>query len=195
MGLPFISRRRSVIWAAVPCMGRLWMVPETACRMAYSGRAPKTEKETHWLVPLRQAVDEACWPSVSGPTANDLAAMPLPLVMAAVFPWGVMPRSAVCQATACPPMGTPLFSTKACTVQLTVEPAATESLGDRAASVGGFPPVKSVRTVDPLLREAVTVDQDASAGVTFRVARPSPAVVIEQVGWPQARVALPPVTE
>ena len=45
----------------------------------------------HWLVPLRQALMVAVWPSVSGPTVRALVAMPLELVMAAALPWTVMP--------------------------------------------------------------------------------------------------------
>ena len=37
----------------------------------------------HWLVPLRQALAVTVWPSVSGPTVRDLAAMPLELVVTA----------------------------------------------------------------------------------------------------------------
>ena len=58
---------------------------------AYSGRAPKAVKATHWLVPLRQALMVAVWPSASGPTVSVLVAMPLALVRAAVEPERTMP--------------------------------------------------------------------------------------------------------
>ena len=41
--------------AGVPEAARIWLVPEMASSSAYSGRAPKAENVTHWLVPLRQA--------------------------------------------------------------------------------------------------------------------------------------------
>src|ERR1017187_6900081 len=159
--------------------------------MAYSGRAPKAENVTHWLVPLRHACEDAGCPAVSGPTIMALAAMPLPLVMAAVLPCGVMPLPVACHATAWPPIGSPLLSTSACAVQFTLAPAATESVVERAESVGGVPPMNSVRRLDPLVREAVTLDQKASVAVTSMVAWPSPVDVTVHLGCPQARVAFP----
>ena len=44
------------------------------------------------------------------------------------------------------------------------------------------------------MSEAVTMDQVPSTAVTFMVARPSPVAVTEQVGSPQASVAVPLVT-
>ncbi len=114
MGLPSKSSRRRVIWAGVDWTERLWAVPETAWRVAYSGRAPKAVKTTHWLVPLRQAFMVAVWPSASGPTVSALVAMPLELVRAAALPAGRMPdKAVVCHKTFCALSGMPLERTSA----------------------------------------------------------------------------------
>ena len=81
MGLPFISRTRSVMKAGLSKLERVWEVPDTGSSHANSGRAPSATKLTHWLVPFRQAFEVVCWPSASGPTVRDLDAMPLELVV------------------------------------------------------------------------------------------------------------------
>src|ERR1035438_3124498 len=127
----------------------------------------------HWLVPFRQAVAVAVGPSVRGPAVSALAATPLLLVVTEPL-WKVMPLPLVCHATVWPLEATPLFSARACAVQVTVAPAASESIGVSEVSVGGVPPTNSVCRLEPLRSAAVTVDQVAPIAVTFIVARPSP---------------------
>ena len=183
-----------MIWLGVDCSERLWAVPETGSSNAYPGREPKALKAMHWLVPLRQAVAETCWPSASGPTVRILVAMPSAPVMAAVLSSAEMPLDGICQATAWPIKGRPLFNTSACTVQLNVAPAASESWGVREARTGGVPPANCACRLEPLVSAAVTMDNVPSAAVTFMVARPSPVEVTAQTGFPQASVAVPAVT-
>ena len=96
---------------------------------------------THWLVPLRQADEEVCWPLLSGPTVSDLAAIPFESVVAIDAPL-VRMAEVVCQVTVWEGAGAPFTSASAWAVQSTVAPAATESMGVSAARVGGVPPMK-----------------------------------------------------
>src|SRR5579863_6909274 len=107
MGLPFMSRTRRVMMPGVPAAESVWAVPETASIQANSGRAPRTTKLTHWPVPLRQAVEEVCWPSARGPTESDLKAMPFAPVVDEDVPDTLMLLLA-CQTTVCPAAGAPL---------------------------------------------------------------------------------------
>jgi hypothetical protein len=107
--------------------------------------------------------------------------------------WAVMPVP-VCQATLWPLKGRPLLSVRASAVQLTVAPAATESIGESEVSTGGVPPINSAPRLEPLVSETVTVDHVLSRAVTFIVARPSPVAVTVHVGRPQPRVAVPLAT-
>src|SRR5580698_2971508 len=157
MGLPFMSRTRRVIIPGVPEAERAWAVPETGSSHAYSGRAPRATKLTHWVVPFRQAFAVDCWPSASGPTARDLEAMPLESVVADAPPCGEM-LPLDCQVTVCPGAGAPPVSAIACAVQLTVAPAATDRDGVRAERLGAVPPLKCARKLAPLVREAVTTE-------------------------------------
>ena len=75
-----------------------------------------------------------------------------------------------------------------------VAPAASESCGVSEARVGGVPPANCACRLEPLVSEAVTMDQVPSTAVTFMVARPSPVAVTEQTGSPQPSVAVPLVT-
>ena len=93
-----MSRTRNVTMPGVPEEGRVWSVPEMDSSHAYSGRAPRATKLTHWLVPLRQATEVVCWPPARGPTMRDLVAIPLELVVAVGEPVGLM-LLPVCQAT------------------------------------------------------------------------------------------------
>src|SRR5208337_1081957 len=121
MGLPSMSKTRRVIRLGVPLTERLCEVPETAWRVAYSGREPKAVKVMHCEVPLRQAVTVTVWPSERGPTVRDLAASPLELVVTAPD-WKVMELEDVCQATDWALRGWPLLRTRAWVVQVKVEP-------------------------------------------------------------------------
>ena len=87
-----------------------------------------------------------------------------------------------------------MFSARASTVQVMEAPAASESMDVSEASVGGVPPQNSTSRMEPLVSEAVTIDQALLTAVTFMVAPPSPVVVTVQVFWPQPRVAVPLTT-
>src|ERR1019366_7716164 len=139
------------------------------------------------------AVEVDCCPAANGPTLSALLAIPLPLVMAAVLASAVTPPPGS-HATVCPPMGVPLLSTRACVVQFTMAPAATDKVGVSAVSTGGVPPLKCACTLTPLLNEATTTEMAVSTAVTFMVATPSPVAVTVQVGSPQARAAVPLIT-
>src|ERR1035438_882911 len=107
----------------------------------------------HWLVPFRQAVAVAVGPSVRGPAVSALAATPLLLVVTEPL-WKVMPLPLVCHATVWPLEATPLFSARACAVQVTVAPAASESIGVSEVSVGGGSPPNLGFRVGPVDRAA-----------------------------------------
>ena len=81
--------------------------------------------------------------------------MPFELETAAVPPGTAMP-AAGCQATNCPLVGVPLFSTRAWVDQVKVEPAAMERVGVSAVRMGAAPPVKCAWTLAPLVKEAMT---------------------------------------
>jgi len=90
-----------------------WLVPETAASEANSGRAPKAVRVTHWLVPFRQALMVAVWPSVRGPTESVVVAIPLTLVRDEAFDCVLMPGPLDVKATDWPAVGTPLASARA----------------------------------------------------------------------------------
>src|ERR1700733_8217717 len=96
-----------------------------------------------------------------------------------------------CQVTVCPGLAAPLVSARACEVQLTVTPAATDSMDVRAERVGATPPLKWACRLAPLVREAVTIEAAAEGAVMFIVATPSPVAAMEQDAAPQERVAFP----
>src|SRR5580704_12872220 len=144
--------------------------------VANSGRAPKAWNVTHWLVPLRQAVEVACCPSLSGPTVRVPVAIPFALVATAVLPAVVIP-AAVCQVTDWPAAGAPLLSTRTCVVHEMVAPAARERVGARAVRTGGAPPLKCACRLEPLVSEAMTTDAVPSIAVMVMVALPYPVAV------------------
>src|SRR5208282_2470689 len=111
-----------------------------ASSAAYSGRAPKAVKATHWLVPFRQALMLAVWPSASGPTVSVCAAMPAELVVTEAGLGLPIPEVGFCHATLWPLSGTPLLSTSASTVHVKVAPAASDSCRGSTESVAGVPP-------------------------------------------------------
>src|SRR6478736_1700636 len=132
MGLPFESRTRNVTRPGVPAAERVCAVPEIFSSHTNSGRAPRTVKLTHWVVPFRQAAETVCCPGVRGPTERDFEAMPFAPVIEEDGPTGAMPLPG-CQAMVWAGAGRPLVSVRACVVQLTTAPAATDKVGVRAA--------------------------------------------------------------
>src|SRR5258708_2385071 len=87
---PFISSTRIVIAAGLVLKDMLWIVPDTAARLAYWGRAPKAVKATQVVPPFRQAFEVTVWPWLSAPTISVAAATPAELVVDAV-PGATMP--------------------------------------------------------------------------------------------------------
>ena len=82
----------------------LWLVPETAARVANSGREPKALKATQVLVELRQALEVAVWPSASGPAISVVVARPAALVVDGLA--GAVIPVALCHAM-CWPVASP----------------------------------------------------------------------------------------
>jgi hypothetical protein len=168
------------------------VVPETAQAWRTPGGAEGGEGDA-LAGAVEAGVDGGGLALGERPDGEGLVAMPLELVMAAALPWAAMPL-VDCQATDWPAAGRPLERTRAWTVQVKVAPAASESWGVSEARTGGVPPANCACRLEPLVSEAVTMDQVPSMAVTFMVARPSPVAVTEQVGRPQASVAVPLVT-
>ena len=136
----------------------------------------------------------AVWPSASGPTVRVLVAMPAELVRAEAEPERDDAAGRGLPGDGLAGGGRPLERTRAWTVQVKVAPAASESWGVSEARTGGVPPANWAWRLEPLVSEAVTMDQVELMAVTFMVAWPSPVAVTEQTGRPQARVAVPLVT-
>src|ERR1700722_2976646 len=110
MGLPSMSSTRRTTDAGAMLVAMLWLVPETAARVANSGLEPKAWKVTQTLVPVTQALAIAVWPSASGPTVRVVLATPAALVMAA--DGGAAIPEAFCQATCRPGAGWPAVNTR-----------------------------------------------------------------------------------
>src|SRR5665213_2614340 len=136
----------------------------------------------------------AVCPSGSGPTVRIFAAIPLEFVCADAEPETAMPEPADCQLIVWLAAGIPLVSAIACTVQVKVAPAASDSCGVSERRVGGVPPAKCACRLEPFKRDAVTTEGAESAAVTFMVAIPSPVATVEQTEKPQASFAFPLVT-
>ena len=136
----------------------------------------------------------AVWPSARGPAVRISVAMPAALVRAVAEPSETMPPVEVCQVTDWLAAGAPLEMVSAWTVQVKVAPAASDSWGVSEERAGGVPPANCAWRLEPLVSEAVTMDQAELVAVTLMVARPSPVATTEQTGSPQASVADPPVT-
>src|ERR1700736_6637199 len=113
IGCPFISNTRIVIVAGLVLRDVLWMVPDTAARLAYCGRAPKAVKATQVVPPFRQAFEVTVWPWLSAPTTSVAAATPVELVVDAVA--DATTPVTFCHFTCCPAIGAPPLCASACT--------------------------------------------------------------------------------
>src|SRR6185503_9870179 len=133
-------------------------------------------------------------PSARGPANSILVAIPLEFVCADADPETVIPGPDGCQVTVCPLAGIPLESTNACTVQVSVAPAARESRGVSERRVGGVPPAKCACRLEPFESDAVTTAGLLSAATAAIVALPSPVAMTLHTGRPHARAALPLAT-
>jgi hypothetical protein len=132
-----MSRTRSVTGKGAEPTARACLAPETAAREANSGREPKAVKVEQVLVPVRQAVMAAVWPSVSGPTVSVAEAIPFALVVAGLD--GATMPVAPCQVTFWPAEGEPPLWTSAWTGHWTVAPAARWSVGASEVRAAGVP--------------------------------------------------------